>query len=149
MGEMQVLIDRSLARASEFTRSLFEDAPWSAAQVAELVNKSQLTVASVSAAGMPHAAVVIAACQDERIHFTVMPGSRLERNLVANDAIAFTVCDRAHAVMGQGRAVRVGHAPDCADLIDSLAVASASGRFTPDGWQGDVYRIAITRIFAN
>jgi len=92
---------------------------------------------------------VIAGSVDEGIYFTVAPTSVLARNMESNDRIAFSVCDSLHAVMGQGRGVRVGNAAELAALIDALAKASRAGRFTPDGWDGDLYRIDIRRIFAN
>ncbi len=97
----------------------------------------------------PHAGVVIAASVDDEIYFTVNPSSLMARNLETNDRIALSVCDSGHAVMAQGRAVRVGRAPDQRGLIDRLAAATASRTFTPDGWDGDVYRIELRRLVAN
>jgi hypothetical protein len=51
----------SRERATEFTRSLFAEDQWTAEQVVELINRQRnATIASVSPAGQPHAAVVIA-----------------------------------------------------------------------------------------
>ncbi len=143
-------IEASRAQASSFTRSLFADDQWSADRVAAFVNERRnATIATVSAAGQPHAAVVIAASIDDDIYFTVHTSSVLARNLQRNDRIALSVCDTRHAVMAQGRAVRVGAAAALADLIARLAATTAGARFTPDGWDGDLYRIAMARLVAN
>jgi len=42
------------------------------------------------------------------IYVTVHPASVLARNLQSNDRIAVSVCDNRHAIMTQGRAVRIG-----------------------------------------
>jgi len=137
-------------RATEFTRSLFADDPWSAEQVVELINRQRnATIASVNPAGQPHAAVVIAGSVREAIYFTVHPSSVLARNLAANPRIGLSVCDPRHAVMAQGRAEAVGLAADLGPLIEELAAASTAGRFTPAGWDGWLYTVAIARIFAN
>ena len=65
---------------------------------------------------------------------------------IAVDALG---ADRVHAVMGQGRAVRVGAALELQPLLDRLGAASRSGRFTPDGWDGEIYRADLRRLFAN
>ena len=143
-------IAASRAHASSFTRELFAADQWSAERVAEFVNERRnATVATVSAAGQPHAAVVIAASADDEIYFTVNPSSVLARNLRHNDRIALTVCDTVHAVMSQGRAIRVGAAPDLGELIDQLAARTAARQFTPDGWDGDLYRIEMKRLVAS
>jgi pyridoxine/pyridoxamine 5'-phosphate oxidase len=143
-------IASSRAHASPFTRQLFSEDQWSAERVAEFVNERRnATVATVSSAGQPHAAVVIAASVGDEIYFTVNPSSVLARNLGDNGRIALSACDTVHAVMSQGRAVRVGAAPDLGELIDQLAARTAAKRFTPDGWDGDVYRIEMRRLVAN
>ena len=137
-------------RATEFTRSLFAEEQWTADQVVELVNRQRnATIASVNTAGQPHAAVVIAGSVREAIYFTVHPSSVLARNLAANPRIGLSVCDPRHAVMVQGRAEAVGLAADLGPLLDELAAASSAGTFTPDGWDGWLYTVAIARIFAN
>lgn len=142
-------IASSNAAASSFTRQLFEE-QWSADRVASFVNERRnATIASVSETGQPHAAVVIAASLDNEIYFTVNPASVLARNLVANDRIALSVCDSVHAVMSQGRAMRVGSAPDLADLVGRLASAARGGTFTPPAWDGDVYRASLRRLVAS
>jgi hypothetical protein len=150
MSSISEALAASLVGASSFTRSLFAEGSWTATQVADFVNaRRNATIATTNASGQPHAGVVIAASVDDHIYFTVAPQSVLARNLGGNDRIAFTVCDSAHAVMGQGAAVRVGPALELGTLIDDLAKASKAGRFTPDGWDGDIYQIDIRRIFAN
>lgn len=150
MSDLQGALDRSLQRASSFTRSLFADGSWDALRVEEFINTARnITIATVTKSGSPHAAVVIAACLDGEIHLTVAPASLLGRNLDGDVRIAFTVCDRSHAVMGRGRAVLVARSLDDPGLIERLALVSASRSFTPPGWDGLVYRIEIDRIFAN
>jgi pyridoxine/pyridoxamine 5'-phosphate oxidase len=150
MTDLQDALDRSLRQASPFTRSLFGDHSWDAQRVEEFVNTARnITISTVSAAGGPHAAVVIAACLGGTIHFTVADASALGRNLDRDVRIAFTVCEVSHAVMGRGRAVLVARSLDDPDLVERLALVAAAGSFTPPGWDGLVYCIEIDRIFAN
>ena len=147
---MSEALAASLAGASAFSRSLFADDAWTATQVTDFVNERRnATIATTNTSGQPHASVVIAGSVGDGIYFTVAPQSVLARNLAGNARIAFTICDSKHAVMGQGTAVRVGAALELGALIDDLATASPVGRFTPDGWDGDIYQIEIRRIFAN
>ena len=150
MADLQDAIDRSLAGANAFTRSLFETDSWDAVKVVAFVNGVRnLTVATVSQNGQPHAAVVIAACHEQRIHFSVAPASVLARNLARHASVAFSLAERSHAVMGRGRAVLAGRSPEDVTLIERLAAASRSGRFTPPGWVGLIYWIDVERIFAS
>jgi pyridoxine/pyridoxamine 5'-phosphate oxidase len=150
MSSISEALTSSLAGASSFTRSLFADASWTATQVTDFVNERRnATIATTNESGQPHAGVVIAASVDDGIYFTVASQSVLARNLTRNARMAFTICDSANAVMGQGVAVRVGPALELGTLIDELANVSRAGRFTPDGWDGDIYQIDIRRIFAN
>lgn len=142
-------IAASNAAASAFTRELFEE-QWTPDRVASFVNERRnATIATVSPAGQPHAAVVIAASMSDEIYFTVNPQSVLARNLAENDRIALSVCDSVHAAMGQGRAVKVGAAPNLAELVEGLAAATGSGTFTPPGWDGDIFRADVRRLVAN
>jgi pyridoxine/pyridoxamine 5'-phosphate oxidase len=142
-------IAASNAGASTFTRSLFGE-HWNAERVVEFVNERRnATVATVSTSGQPHAAVVIAASSGDEIYFTVNPRSVLARNLATNDRMALTVCDSVHAVMSQGRAVRVGAAPELAPLVAELSAAARGDTFTPEGWDGDIYRADLRRLVAN
>jgi hypothetical protein len=147
---LQAALDRSLENASPFTRSLFGADRWDAAQVVAFVNSVRnITVSTVTARGDPHAAVVIGASLNEQIHFTVAPASLLGRNLLRSPLLAFTICDRAHAVMGTGAVVLVARSLEAPDLIERLAQVTKSGAFTPAGWDGLVYRIEVERIFAS
>lgn len=142
-------IAASSAGASSFTQQLFEE-QWTAGRVASFVNERRnATIATVNQTGQPHAAVVIAASAGDEIYFTVNPDSVLARNLADNDRIALSVCDSVHAVMSQGRAVKIGAAPDLAELVGELATATRSGTFTPPGWDGDIYRANLRRLVAN
>lgn len=150
MSRLQEALDRSLADASPFTRSLFEPDTLDADGVERFVNSVRnLTVSTVTASGDPHAAVVIAACVDGEIHFTVSDRSVLQRNLSRGPRVAFTACDRTHTLMGRGDAVLAGRSLEDPDLIARLAAASDSGTFTPTGWDGSVYRLEIDRVFAS
>ena len=150
MSALQDVLDRSIRDATPFTRSLFEADQWNAARVVGFVNDCRnATIATVTAAGEPHAAVVIAAAVEDVIHVTVAPPSLLARNLTHNPRVAFTICDRSYAVMGTGVAVLAARSLDDPDLMGRLAAASASGTFTPPGWDGLVYRLEPDRIFAS
>ncbi|MGH9132800.1 MAG: pyridoxamine 5'-phosphate oxidase family protein [Ilumatobacteraceae bacterium] len=149
-SELQEALDRSIRSATPFTRSLFETDQWGAERVARFVNANRnVTIATVTFAGEPHAAVVICACADGAIHFTVASRSLMARNLAHSPHVAFTISDRTHAVMGKGVAVLVGRSLDDPALIERLAAATERGTFTPPGWDGLVYRIEVDRIFAN
>jgi hypothetical protein len=140
----------SAENATQFTRSLFSDDLWTAEQVVAFINQQRnATIATTNSNSQPHAAVVIAASVRQEMYFTVAPTSVLARNLAANARLGFSVCDSRHAVMGQGLGVLVGHADSVTSLIDELAQATPAGRFTPDGWDGDIYRVDFRRIFAN
>lgn len=142
-------IATSSASASPLTRELFAD-QWTAQRVAEFVNERRnATVATVNANGQPHAAVVIAASIRDEIYFTVHPESVLCRNINENDRIAISVCDSTHAVMCQGRAIRVGRASDLETLLGDLASVTRNGSFTPPNWDGFIYRIELHRLVAN
>lgn len=150
LSELQDVLDRSIRNASPFTRSLFAAVQWDAERVARFVNTNRnVTVSTVTFGGEPHAAVVIGACLGGSVHFTVAPSSLLARTLAHTPHVAFTVCDRAHAIMGKGIAVLVTRSLDDPDLIARLAAATDHGVFTPAGWDGLVYRIEIDRIFAS
>jgi hypothetical protein len=73
-------LDRSLADASAFTRSPFEHDTLDAESVVRLVDSVRnFIVSTVTASGDPHAKVVIAACVDADIHFTVSDRSVMQR----------------------------------------------------------------------
>lgn len=147
MSSLQEAVERSQAGASEQTTSYFAHGFLDVGQVVEVINDTQAaTIATVSHAGLPHAAYVIAACLDETIHFTVTPGSVLERNLDHQSRIGFTIVNQHHSIMGQGDAVRVARSLDAPDLLEALGQVTSSGTFTPPGWDGLVYRIEPRRL---
>lgn len=149
VGTLRDALHRSQAGASDLTKSFFAGGFLDAAAVIALVNGVEAaTIATVSDAGIPHAACVIAACHDEVIHFTVTPGSVLARNIDHQPRIGFSVMNREHSVMGQGDASLVGRSLTAPQLLESLDRASSSGQFTPRGWDGLVYRIVPRRIVA-
>jgi hypothetical protein len=148
--ELQDALDRSLDHASSFTSSLFRSGGWDAAAVASFVNQQRnITIAAVTAAGRPHAAVALTACLQGRIHFTVTPPSLLARCVTHNPTVAFTISDVTHAVLGRGSAVLVARSVEDALLMRRLAAATAIGIFTPPEWDGLIYCIEIERIFAS
>jgi hypothetical protein len=150
VSDLQEALDRSMANASAFTRSFMGSDQWDATRVADFVNATRnITIATVTGAGEPHAVVVIAACLDGVIHFTVHPESLLRRNLERQATIGFSVTTARNQVMGKGTAVLVARSLDDPGLIDRLAATSAAGRFTPAGWDGSIYRIELDRIFAS
>jgi len=58
-------LESSTASANELTRSLFEEANWTASRVADFVNSTRnVTIATTNSSGQPHAAVVIGGCVD-------------------------------------------------------------------------------------
>jgi len=117
-------MNRSVEAATPFARSLFMPAQWDAQQVQQFVNEvGNMTVATVNASGMPHAAPVIAGCADGTLCFSVSPKSVLLRNLAAGSRIAFTVVGSGHNVLGQGSAEPVG---ELADWATSLAHSASS-----------------------
>jgi Pyridoxamine 5'-phosphate oxidase len=129
---------------------VFGGAGWDAERVVEFINTVKtITVCTVSAGGDPHAAFVIVGCIDSGIHFTVSDGSLLRRNLACSGRVAFTVNDRDHAVIGRGEAVLVARSLEAPDLVAGLARVADNGTFTPAGWDGAIWRIAVDRIFAS
>ena len=129
IAELQAVLDHTLASASPFTRGLFVKAP-SAASVVALINDAhELTVATTSPSGVPHAALVVAGCVDGQIVFTVSPGSVLERNLNSAPRVAITCSSRPAGLMGQGAAVLIGRYRDLPEMHDHFR-----GRL--DGYDG-------------
>jgi hypothetical protein len=145
---LQGVIEKSRAEATAFTASLF-DLPWKAREVQRFVNRiREVTIATVLTDGSPHASPTITACLNGTIYFAVHQRSATWRNLQRNPSIAFTVSDRGHAVLGRGVATFAGSSTDTA-LIKRLARTGSLGLFTPEGWEGDVYAIEPTRLFAS
>ena len=150
LTDLQQAIDRSLANASEFTRSLFAGNSWDAAQVQSFVNEiGNLTVETVNRSSKPHAAPTIAGCADGQIYFSASPGSTLLRNLKHAPAVAFTVSGLGHSVFGQAVAVLAGPAPELQSLVPALGPDSKLSRLILEPWEGYIYSLQISRIFAN
>jgi uncharacterized pyridoxamine 5'-phosphate oxidase family protein len=117
--------------------------------VQRFVNRiREVTIATVLADGSPHASPTITACLNGTIYFAVHRRSATWRNLQRDPSIAFTVSDRGHAVLRRGVATFAGSSTDTA-LIKRLARTSSLGLFTPEGWEGDVYAIEPTKLFAS
>lgn len=130
---------RSQRRATSLTQSFFTGERWDAQRVIDFVNDvGGISVATVSAAGIPHAAFTICGGVDEQIVFTVTPGTILHRNLAANRRIGFTVTTPSHSLMGQGIAER---------LLTMPADHPAAG-IAPLGWVGEVWTVAPTGLVA-
>lgn len=147
MSSLHEAMERSQSGASNLTKSYFARGFLDPGQVVDVVNEAQAaTIATVSKAGVPHAAYVIAACLDDVIHFTVTPGSVLERNINQEPRIGFTVATQHHSIMGQGDAAEVARSLDDPGLIEALGQVTSSGTFTPGGWDGLVYQITPRRL---
>lgn len=147
MGSLQDIIDRSLAKANPGTQAMLADLACSAEELDALINTVRTaTIATANTEGRPHAAVVIAACHDDTIYFTVTPSSAMARNLEGRPALAFTITYGDRSIMGQGTGELVGRSTEIPDTIG--AITTSARAFTPQGWDGLVYRIEISRIFA-
>ncbi|MCP3989566.1 MAG: hypothetical protein GY724_10860 [Actinomycetia bacterium] len=147
MGDLQEAIDRSLANATPFTRAMFAELACSADEMISFINSVRTaTIATANQQGTPHAAVVIAGCDDDSIYFTVTPSSTMARNLAARPELAFSICYADRSIMGQGTGILVGQAEKLNDLLNNLSPSGSD--FTPPGWKGHIYRIEISRIFA-
>ena len=142
------MIERSHAGATAFTAGLFER-PWKAREVQRFVNRiREVTIATVLADGSPHASPTITACLNGTIYFAVHRRSAMWRNMQRDPSIAFTASDHGHAVLGRGVATFASSSTDTA-LIKRLARTGSLGQFTPEGWEGDVYAIEPTKLFAS
>ncbi len=74
LDDLQRTIDVSPRTASPLTRRIYANDRWSAAAVQRFVNKVMAaTIATVRPDGRPHAAVVLCACVDGDLYFTVAP----------------------------------------------------------------------------
>jgi pyridoxine/pyridoxamine 5'-phosphate oxidase len=144
LGDLQKIIDDSIAGASTFTRGLFETNHWTAQQVQDHCNEDAgMTVATVGKDGKPHAAIVITGCVDGTFYFTASPNSVLLGNLRRDPSIAFTISDK---VMGRGTAQLAGRGytmerigPKTSKLMRDLI---------EEGWRGYIYSIEVERLFA-
>src|SRR3989442_796843 len=132
MDELQRAIDLSLAKASPLARRIYANDRWSASSVQLFINKVMAaTVATVRADGLPHAAVVLAACMDGTVYLTASVGSLLLRNLQREPALSMTIADRDHDVTIHGRAEPVGRASDVPGVVRDLHALSRRGQFVP------------------
>jgi hypothetical protein len=145
---LQRVIEQSHAGATPFTAGLF-DRRWKAREVQRFVNRiREVTIATVLPNGRPHASPTITACLNGTIYFAVHRRSATWRNLQRDPSIAFTVSDRGHAVVGRGVATFAGSSADSV-LMGRLARTGSLGLFTPEGWDGEVYAIELTKLFAS
>ena len=149
LPDLQKALDASLAGASALSKRLFSRGGMDAAEVQRFVNRVMgATVATVGPDGHPHAALVLAACDDGMLIFTASPGSALLRNLRRSAGVALTVTAAEHDVTVRGRAERLGRASELEELLDRLHSLSKRGRFTPPDWEGELYSVSIEKVFA-
>ena len=147
---LEQALEASRVTASPLTRSVFSRSRLTAIAVQRIINEVMGgTVATVSPGGCPHAAIVLVACHDGTIMFTASPHSRLLGNLERDATVALTVIAPSHDVIVQGWGERLGRAEDLSELIRELHRLSRKGRFTPHGWPGYLYGVAIDKIFAS
>jgi pyridoxine/pyridoxamine 5'-phosphate oxidase len=143
-------LEASLVTASPLTRSVFCRTRLTAMAVQRIINEVMGgTVATVSPGGCPHAAIVLVACHDGTIIFAASPHSRLLGNLERDATVAVTVIAPHHEVIVQGRGEGLGRPADLSELMRDLHRLSRKGRFTPHGWPGYLYAVAIDKIFAS
>jgi hypothetical protein len=148
LDALQQVLDRSYREAGSLTRTFLAEEPWRADEVADFVNQARdLTLATVMPDGTPHAAVVIGGCLDGDLYCTASIGSAMLRNIRLAPAVAFTMTDRAHQLMGRGVAHVMGRSLDLPELLDQLAAASAIEKFAPPFWDGYLCRLDPDRLF--
>ena len=139
-------IAASLATASEFTRSLFDDESWTAQQVIEFVNKQRNATVSDSQLQWPTARRH--GHRGQRRGFDLLhrsPKSVLARNLAVNDRIALSVWTAITRSWDRAKPCRWGRRTRWT-LIAELANVSQAGKFTPEGWDGYIYRVDFRRL---
>lgn len=130
-------------RMSPLLRSFYPGAEWPFHEVIGFIDEvGSATIASVGPSGHPHAAVVIAKFVAGAVHFTVTPGTILERNLTREPRIGFSVAEGHRSVMGQGRATRA------ATLHGHGTGDPEWAQIAPSGWSGSIWRIEPTSVFA-
>jgi pyridoxine/pyridoxamine 5'-phosphate oxidase len=148
LEDLQEVIDRSLATASPLSRRVYANDRWTAVAVQRFVNRVMAaTVATARHDGLPHAAVVLAACLDGTLHFTASLGSVLLRNLQRQPAVSMTIADRDHDLTVHGHGEALGKASDLAALVAELHALSRRGQFLPRDWDGYIYAVGVDRIF--
>jgi len=151
LDHLQTIIDRSLRNASPLTRELFADKRMTAGELQRFVNRVMSgSIATVSPAGCPHASLTLIACSNEGdVYFAANHASVLFRNLQQSASVALTVDDKDHGMMAQGRAELVGRAPDLREeLLSELDSLMERGRWLPPDSEGAIYRVALSRVFA-
>jgi len=151
LDALQEKLDASLRSASPLTREFFAESTMNAQAVRDFVNDAlSVSIATVSKSGKPHAALTLIACSDDgSLYVAVNPRSTLYRNLQRSPGVAITVDAPEHGIMGQGQAHYVGMAPELRPtLLAELNRATKRGRWVPEDWDGAVYRLDLTRIFA-
>jgi hypothetical protein len=144
LADLQRVLDESLGSASSLTRGLFSQNAWDAQAVEDYLNeKGTISIATIGRDGEPHAALVVAGCQDGVIFFTASKGSAMLGNLRRQSALAFTVGEK---IVGKGEALLAGHLGD----LDPFAsgVSRALRDLQSEGWDGYMYRIRLSRLFA-
>lgn len=141
---LQQVIDTSRERARPFARKLFSGPPPTAVQVQTVIHDSgDLTVATASASGRPHAALTIGDCVDGIVYFTATEGSLLARNLEARPDVAFT-CEGIMAA-GKGEPVcRCSEQPP--DLDPALAILC--DKVTDHGFDGTLWSVTLRRLMS-
>jgi pyridoxine/pyridoxamine 5'-phosphate oxidase len=150
LDTLQQALEASLVTASALTRSIFARNRLTAIAVQRIINEVMGgSVATVSTDDRPHVAIVLVACHDGTIIFTVSPHSRLLGDLQRDPSVALSVIAAHHDVIVQGRAERLGKASDLPELMRDLHRLSKKGRFTPHAWPGYLYAIAVDKIFAS
>ncbi|HMC52303.1 MAG TPA: pyridoxamine 5'-phosphate oxidase family protein [Acidimicrobiales bacterium] len=150
LPDLQRALDASLAGASPLSKRLFSRRGMDAGEVQKFVNRVMgATIATIGPDGRPHAALVLAACDDGTFIFTASPGSALLRNLRRLPDIALTVTAAEHDVTVRGSAEHLGQAAALDELLERLHSLSKRGRFTPPGWEGELYAVAVEKIFAS
>ena len=142
LAELQRTIDESKASAGRFVKELFAGPAANAAEVQALIHESgDLSVATVSRNGRPHAALTIGDCVDGVIYFTSTNSSLLARNLAERPELAFTCA----GVMAAGRADPVCACSSPPDgLHDSLTDLCA--KVTARGFDGTLWAIKLRRL---
>lgn len=142
LAELQRTIDESKASAGPFAKELFAGPAANAAEVQALIHDSgDLSVATVSRNGRPHAALTIGDCVDGVVYFTSTDSSLLARNLAERPEVAFTCA----GVMAAGRAEPVcACSSPPADLNDSLA--GLCSQVTARGFDGTLWAVKLRRL---
>lgn len=145
---LSIALESSIDQATDFTRTVFGERPWTAERLETFVNSTRgITVCTTGRDGLPHAAFVIARCELDRIFFTATARSVLLKNLRRSPFVAFSLTNAGQAVVGSGEAVPSSAKDDQSTQGDD-EVHAPPDLVGPD-WNGEVYWINIHRIFAS